>query len=210
MPDVQYKAACCCPKSRIRPLFSPRFLLSPTVATYHRFGLHPTLGRLLSLALSIIASILSFNIGLWRLFFYPFLFLSPSLSRFGHHRIDSAAFQHWALVTALLPLPFSFPASSLSLWPSSHRFCLFSTLGFSNYSSPLPFPFLASSLPGPLWLPIIDLVYVLHWAIALLSPAWLSSIRSSFKSDPQTRSSVSQNSLNPRIDGLVIRLLNRD
>ena len=39
-----YKAALCSPQSRIRPLFSPLFLLSPTVATYHRFCPRPTLG----------------------------------------------------------------------------------------------------------------------------------------------------------------------
>ena len=39
-----YKAARCSPQSRIRPLFSPLFLLSPTAATYHRFGFRPTLG----------------------------------------------------------------------------------------------------------------------------------------------------------------------
>ena len=171
-----YKAARCSPQSRIKPLFSPLFLPSPTVATYHRFCPRPTLGSsdcsspppfpcLLSLALAIIASILSlFNIGLWRLLF-PFLFLSsPPLSRFGHHRIDSVSVQHWVLATALL--------------------------------SP-PFPFLTSSLP--LWLHIIDLVYR-----TTLSPGWLSSIRSLSKSGPQTRSSISQHSLNRahRLTGL--------
>ncbi len=47
--------------------------------------------------------------------------------------IDSVHVQRWALATALLPLPF--PASSLSLWPSSHRFCLCSTLGSGDCSS---------------------------------------------------------------------------
>src|SRR6266436_5472297 len=36
-----YKAARCSPQSRIKPLFSPLFPLSPTAPTSHRFVQHP-------------------------------------------------------------------------------------------------------------------------------------------------------------------------
>ena len=122
--------------------------------------------------------------------------------------IDSVHIQHWALATALLPLPFPFPASSLSLLPSSHRFCLCSTLGSSDRPSPPSFSFPRLLSPAVATYHRFGLRPTLGYrttlSLHLLSPAWLSSIRSLSKSGPQIRSSVSQHSLNRvhRLTGL--------
>src|SRR5258708_1986057 len=122
-----YKAARYSPQSPIRPLFSPLFLLSHTIATYHPFSLCPPFA---SRHCSSPPS--SFSLSS----------LISSLCRSRHRLLSAVPVPHCPLAPVLLPLPFHFPAPSLPLWPSSHhRFVLHSTLGSSDFSSPPSFSF---------------------------------------------------------------------